>query len=145
MNCNLRVTSADRDVAHVAVRRERFAVGRPIEFDEKSPRIAAIEYALGALGAEVVNGLRVFASRRRVAVDAVEALISGDVEHDAVFLGVVGESGTPRIGRIHLKVFVDSPVEDEVRRLWTDMLDKLPLVCTLRLAVPIEFELILTA
>ena len=64
----LRVTSGARDLARVTVRRQQFAVGRPIEFDEAAPRIAALEYALGAVGAEAVNGFRVFADRRRLSV-----------------------------------------------------------------------------
>jgi len=36
----LRVTASAGDVARVAVRRQQFAVGRPIEFDEAAERIA---------------------------------------------------------------------------------------------------------
>ena len=66
MNCTARVTTAGPDAARVSVRRQQFLVGRPLELDETSPRIAALEYAIGALAGEVVNGLRVFAWRRRV-------------------------------------------------------------------------------
>jgi len=97
--CTLRVTATDRDVARVSVRRHQFTVGRPIEFDEASPRIAALEYALGAVAGEVVSGLRVFAWRRRVDVDQIEAVVTGELEHALAYLEVVGESGRPRIAR----------------------------------------------
>lgn len=103
---SLRVTAPDPDVARVSVGRRQFSIGRPVEFDEASPRVAAIEYALGAVGGEVVNGLRVFARRRRLVIDAVEAVVSGTLEHGLTYLEVVGEEGQPRIVRMHVKVFV---------------------------------------
>ena len=71
---SLRVTAPDPDVARVSIGRRRFSIGRPLEFDEASPHVAAIEYTLGAVGGEVVNGLRAFAGRRRLSIDAVEAV-----------------------------------------------------------------------
>jgi hypothetical protein len=128
ITCTLRVTTPEREVARVTVRRQQFDVGRPMELDELSPRISALEHALGAVAAEVVNGLRVFASRRRLELDAVEALITGEL----------------RNGRIRLQVFVATPDDAALRDLWTDLLDRLPLACTLRMAVPIELELTIT-
>jgi hypothetical protein len=144
VTCSLRVTATESELARVTVRRQQFQVGRPLELDEESGRIAALEYALGALAAEVVNGLRVFAARRRLDVEAIEALITAELKHALAYLEVVGEAGPPTIGRIRLQVFVASADEAGVRRLWGDVLDRLPLACTLRLAVPIEFELSIT-
>jgi len=138
------VTATDRDVARVSVRRHQFSVGRPIEFDEASPRIAALEYALGALAGEVVSGLRDFTWRRRVDIDQIEAIVTGELEGALAYLEVVGEVGRPRIVRVHLKVFVASPDEQAVRRIWEEMLDRLPLVCTLREVVRLELELMCT-
>jgi hypothetical protein len=81
ISCTLRVTAREPEVARVTVRRQQFPVGRPVELDDTSPRIAALEYALGAVAAEAVNGLRVFAARRRLELDAVEALITGELTH----------------------------------------------------------------
>jgi hypothetical protein len=144
MNYTFRVTSAGPDAAHVSVRRQQFAVGRPMEFDGASPRIAAMEYALGAVGAEVVNGLQLFASRRRIDIDHVEAVVSAEVAGEGVYLEVVGEEGQPRIARMHVKVFAASPDESGLRRLWPELLDRLPLVCTMRSAVSIDLELVTT-
>jgi len=145
MLCTLRVTAPAPDLAHVWVRRQQFAVGRPIEFDAESDRIAALEYALGAVAGEVVNGLRVFASRRRIDIDHIEAVVTAELACEGVYLEVVGETGQPRIVRVHLKVFAASPDEPELRRLWSELPDKLPLVCTMRSAFSIDLELVTTS
>lgn len=145
MICTLRVTATDPDMTRVAVRRQQFSVGRPVEFDGDSERIAALEYALGAVAGEVVGGLRMFASRRRLPIDQVEAVITGVVEHELALLEVVGEDGEPTIAGIHLKVFITTRDEPGVRRLWTDLMDRLPLLCTMKRAVPIHVELQMTS
>jgi hypothetical protein len=140
----LRVTGGARDVARVAVRRQQFSVGRPIEFDGSSPRIAALEYALGAVGAEVVNGLREFALRRRLQLDGVEAVVSGELEHELVYLDVIGESGHPALRRLHVKLFVSCADPAAVRALFNEVLQKLPLTRTLSAATRLSTELVVT-
>lgn len=144
ITCTLRVTAPAREVARATVRRQQFDVGRPMELDELSPRISALEYALGAVAAEVVNGLRVFASRRRLELDGVEALITGELRNGLAWLEVVGAPTPPTIARIRLQVFVATPDEAGLRDLWTDLLDRLPLFCTLRMGLPIDIELTIT-
>src|SRR5215210_3611743 len=141
---SLRVTAPYPHVARVSVGRRQFPVGRPLEFDEVSPHIAAIEYALGAVGGEIVNGLRAFADRRRLAIDDVEALVTGELENGLTYLEVVGEQGQPRIVRIHVKVFVASGDPAAIASLLEHVLDRLPLVCTLRAALALTTELIPT-
>ena len=144
MYTTLRVTAADPELARVTVRRHQFDIGRPMELDEAAPRISALEYALGAVAGELVNGLRVFASRHRVDVDRVEAVIAGELEHGLTYLEVVGEAGQPRIARVHLKVFVATADELGVRRIWSELVERLPLFCTMRAAFPIDLELTMT-
>ena len=142
---SLRVTAPDPDVARVSVGRRQFSIGRPLEFDEASPHVAAIEYALGAIGGEIVNGLRAFADRRRLSIDAVEAVVGGVVESGLTYLEVIGETGQPKIARIHVKVFVSALDAAATRTVFELMLDRLPLVCTLRAALALTTELILTS
>ena len=144
LQISLRVTAPDPDIARVSVARRQFSIGRPLEFDEASPRVAAIEYALGAVGGEIVNGLRAFADRRRLPIDAVEAVVTGELANGLTYLEVVGEQGQPKIARIRVKVFVASGDGAAARALFEHMLDRLPLVCTLRAAVALTIELILT-
>ncbi len=140
----VRVTAPDPDVARVSVRRRQFSIGRPLEFDEASPRVAAIEYALGAVGGEVVNGLRAFADRRRLVIDAIEAVVTGELANGLTYLEVIGEQGQPRIARIHVKVFVASADVAATGILFEHVLDRLPLVCTLRAALALTIEMVPT-
>jgi hypothetical protein len=142
---SLRVTAPSPDFARVTVGRRQFSIGRPLEFDEASPHVSAIEYALGAVGGEIVNGLRAFADRRRLPLDAVEAVVSATLESGLTYLEVIGEPGQPKIARIHVKVFVSAPDLDATRKVFEHMLDRLPLVCTIRAALVLTTELILTA
>lgn len=102
---SLRVTAPGPMIARVSVGRRNFSIGRPVEFDDASPHVEALEYALGAVGGEIVNGIREFARRRRVAIDAVEALVTGELENGLAYLEVIGENGPPRIQKIAIKVF----------------------------------------
>jgi hypothetical protein len=146
MTVGLRVTAADTDRARVSVRRHQFLVGRPIDFDAESSTVMALEYALGALGAELVAGLRQFAGRRRLTLDNVEALVRAEIEDSLVYLEVVGESGQPRIGRVDIKLYVASLESDQkVRQLFNDVLNKLPVVRMFREAGHLEIQLILGA
>lgn len=141
---SLRVTAPGPAAARVSVGRRHFSIGRPIEFDEASPHVAALEYALGAVGGEVVNGLREFARRRRVGIDAVEALVAGELQGGLTYLEVVGERERPRLSRIAIKVFVASVNETATRALFDETLDRLPLLATLRHATDVEVELVHT-
>jgi len=139
---SLRVTASD-GCARAAAGRRQFTIGRPVEFDEASPHVAAIEYALGAIGGELVNGLREFARRRRIAIDAVEALVTGELVNVLTYLDVIGERGTPSLSRVAVKVFVSTP-DEGARALFDDMVTHLPLVNTLRKTVELHIELVLT-
>lgn len=141
---SLRVTAPHLDVARVSAGRRQFSIGRPLEFDETSPRVAAIEYALGAVGGEIVNGLRDFAGRRRLPIDAIEAVVTGELDNGLSYLEVIGAEGRPRIARIHVKVFVASADEAATRALFERLLDRLPLASTLRGACDLTTELIHT-
>jgi hypothetical protein len=142
---SLRVTAPGLAAARVSVGRRQFSIGRPVEFDEASPHVAALEYALGAVGGEVVNGLREFARRRRLAVDEVEALVTGELQNGLAYLEVIGESGRPRIRRIGIKVFVASVDHTATRALFDEMIDRLPLISTLREALDLDVELVQTS
>ena len=142
---SLRVTAPGSASARVSVGRRHFSIGRPVEFDEASPHVAALEYALGAVGGEVVNGLREFARRRRLTIEAAEALVTGELYDGLTYLEVIGERGRPRIGRIAVKVFVASMDDNVTQTLFDEMLDRLPLVSTLRNTVDLDIELIQTS
>ena len=142
---SLRVTAPGPHAARVSVGRRQFSIGRPVEFDDASPHVAALEYALGAVGGEVVNGLREFARRRRFDIDAVEALVTGELQNGLTYLEVIGERARPRIARIAIRVFVASVDDHATRALFDEMLEHLPLVSTLRNALDLDIALVLTS
>jgi len=142
---SLRVTVPGPASARVSVGRRNFSIGRPVEFDDASPHVAALEYALGAVGGEIVNGMREFARRRRVAIDAIEALVTGELEHGLAYLEVIGENGPARIRRIAIKVFVASVDDKATRALFDETIKRLPLVSTLRDVLDLEIELVQTS
>jgi hypothetical protein len=142
----LRVTSTGVDDNRVSVRRHQFVVGRPVSFDVEHGSVTALEYAFGSLGAEIVGGLRTFAKKRRIDLVNVEAVVTGELDNPLTWLEVVGEHGAPRISRVAITVYLSSHAEDEqVRRLWDDTLDRLPLVKTFRDVVDLDVRLTITS
>ncbi len=139
---NLRVCAAGKDRATVYLRRHQFGVGASVQFDEEYDGITALEYVLGAIGADIVNGLRSLGRRRRVEIENVEALVSGELNNPLVHLGVVGEEGNPGMERVAIKVYVGSvESEEDVRRVWEEMLEKSPLVQTFKKALDLVLEM----
>ena len=145
-SCRLRITTNERGTARVSVRRHQFTVGAPLSFDVDYDHITALEYTLGALGAEIVTGLHVFAKRRRLELDAVEAVVDGDLGNPLMYFEVVGEEGQPGLSSIFIKVYVASQYDDDtVRQLWNDTLERLPLARTLAMNGIVRFRLELTS
>ena len=100
----LRVRTRGNGRATVYVRRHQFDVGAPLSFDEQYDGITALEHALGALGADIVNGLAARLRKQRLDVDHVEALVSGALHNPLTYLDVVGEEGHPGLERLTLRV-----------------------------------------
>jgi hypothetical protein len=139
----LRVTrSAGAAACTVFARKHRFSVGGALSFDEQHPAVTALEYALGALAADVIEGYAAAARRARVDVDNLEAVVQGDVENALAHLGVVGIDGRPRLSQLTLKVYASSTDDDEVlQKLWADVLAKSVLVTTFSGVVKLELSL----
>jgi len=137
-----RVTAEGRDRAAVYARRHRFDVGKPLDFDTESDSVSAVEYVLGALGADVLNGLRAAARRRHLHLDGAEATVEGRLDNPLVYLGVVGEEGHAGIVEARVKVYASSPdPEDAVREAWAEALERSPLVRTLQGSTDLSLEL----
>ena len=125
---SLRVTAAAGETATALVRRHQFTAGRPLHFDAEYPNIAPIEYALGAVGAEAVNGLRGGARRARLRIDGVEAVVLAELQNPLAYFDVVGIPGHPALARVRLKLYVATPDDPAaVEQLWNRTRPKLPL------------------
>ena len=139
----LRVRSTGRGRATAYTRNHRFEVGLPLQFDSEYGDVTALEYVLGAIGADLVCGMSELARRRRVEVDSVEALVSGELNNPLTHLGVVGEEGHPGVERVRVKVYVTSPEsEEEIDGIWSEMLEKSPLVQTFRPVLELELKVV---
>jgi len=104
INWNLRIIAEGREPATVYVRKHQFRVGVPLQFDPEYQHITALEYALGSLAADVVGGLQVASHRRRLKLDTIEAVVSGELNNPLTYLGVVGETGNPGLERVKMTV-----------------------------------------
>jgi hypothetical protein len=139
---SVRVRATGRDRATAYVRRHRFEIGAPVQFDAEAEAISAVEYVLGALAADLVNGFAALARRRRLAVEAVEAVVTGELNNPLTVLAVIGEAGHPGMERAAVKVYVTSGAsDDDVRQVWSDALERSPLARTLRAAVSLQIDL----
>jgi hypothetical protein len=131
MTWTVRVSSRDRQRATVYARKRSFEVGPPLAIDVEDERTSAFEYLLGAIGADLVAGMKLLCHRRRLEVDNVEALIHGELNNALAHLAVVGEEGHPGLERLTIKVFVETLEEDDdVRKVWDEMLQRSPLYRT---------------
>src|SRR5581483_10126872 len=63
-----RISATGRQRALVYIRKHQFEIGAPVQFDPEYPRITVLEYVLGAVGADIINGLNSVARSRRVVI-----------------------------------------------------------------------------
>lgn len=139
---SVRVSAKDRQGASVYARKRRFDVGTPLAFDVEAERTSAFEHVLGAIGADLAAGMKELCHRRRLEVDSVEVLIAGELDNALAHLGVVGEEGHPGLSTLAIKVFVETlEEEDDVRKVWEQMLERSPLYRTFSALVPIDLQL----
>jgi OsmC-like protein len=138
----LRVSAGEGGQATVFTRQHQFRVGAPVHFDRAYGGVSALEYVLGAIGADLVNGLQMLGRRRRVAIHQVEALVEGELNNPLTYLGVVGETGHPGLEKVRVRVYLASSEEEAaVHRLWHEMLATSPLVHTFQAAIQFDLTL----
>lgn len=134
--------SPENRAATVFVRKRQYAVGAPIHFDSDYQEVTALEHVLGALGADIVNGLRAIARKRRVEVEHVEAVVRATLNNPLVYLGVVGETGHPGIETVTVKVYVSSLADREtLEAVWDETIRSSPLCQTFAPLVELTLDL----
>jgi hypothetical protein len=136
-----RATAHDGGNVTFYTRSHRVEVGVPMSFDIEEPRLTAVEQFLAAVGAEVVGGFARLGRRERLRLDEIEASMEAVIADPLVCLGVVGESGRPRVARVTVRTYVGTsePVE-RVQGVWDEALRRAPLVNTLRPVVEMDLE-----
>jgi hypothetical protein len=142
--CQLRVASTSAGVAAAYIRRRRFEFGLPLTFDDHYEQISALEAFTGAFAAEIINGLRRRADKRRRELSQVEGVVKVWLENPLTYLEVIGEEGSPAIKRLRLQLFVNTlESEPVVRGLLDETLKRSPLYLTLLKAseVQVNFQI----
>jgi hypothetical protein len=135
----VRVRATGEGGASVLARTHRFLVGDAAPFDVAAPRVSGLEYALGALGAELSAGLLARARREGRAIDEAEAVVACELDDPLAALGVIGAIGHAGIGRLTVKVFARTLEPPEVVvALWQATLVASPLCVTLAKACALE-------
>ena len=136
----LRARHSANKEATVYARNFSWRLGQPASFEEKDALPSALEAALGALLADVLNS---FASRCRQMgwiIDDLEGNLSATLHNILAHLGL--DQGDPSVKKIDLTVFITSPAAgDDLRRAWAETLTRSPLYQTLCKACEIEARL----
>jgi hypothetical protein len=139
---NLRVHAGVDGRATAYVRAHQFEVGAPLHFDPDYAHVTALEYALGALGAELANGMMARCRRRRIHVEQVEVLVGAELRNALTYLDVIGETGDPGLKRVTVRVYASSEAaQDQLEQVWSELLARSPLACTLAAAVQLDLVL----
>lgn len=141
---DVRVFARESGPARAQARGHAFEAGTALQFDREYPHLTALEYVLGAVGTDLVCGMREAAGRRRVTLDRIEALVSGVLDNPLVHLGVIGEEGHPGVRRIGVKLYVSSvETPERIRPIWEEALQRSPLANTFRGVLDLRMEVIL--
>jgi len=135
----LRVTSVQPFGSKVHARKHAFVAGAPLSFDAEYGAVTALEYLLGAVGADLVGGIQAVARRRRVEINDLEAVVHGVLHNPMVYLRAVGEVGDAGIRSIEARVYISS-FDDEarVRAVWAEVLETSPIANTLKKSVDLD-------
>lgn len=138
----VRVERVGEQEAKVFSRNHVFVVGEQASFRETDPHPSAVEYLLGALGGDLLRGFQIQAARQRVAVDALEVMLSGRLNNPLSHLGVVGEAGHPGLESIQGTFYVSADADrSALEEMWRAALERSPLFNTLRRSVELSLEL----
>ena len=126
----------------VYARNNAFTVGQPASFKAGDPHPSAVEYLLGALGADLTNGFQIQASRAGLTIDAMEFSVAGRLGNVLVFLGVIGEEGNPGFSEITGTLYVSADAEEAtLQEIWQTTLARSPIYNTLKPTVHLNLAL----
>ena len=128
--------------ATVFARNFSWKLGQPASFEESDAQPSALEAALGALLADVING---FASRCRLQafiIDELEGSVTAGLHNVLAHMGL--EDGDPSMKSISITAFITSPVPgDALRDVWSETLRRSPLYCTFSAACSVDARLVI--
>lgn len=127
-------------VETVYCRNFSFTAGQPASFEEKDAHPSAIEYLLGALGADLVAVFAGECSRAGLTIDDIEMTVRGKLHNVLVHLGL--EDGDPSLRSLEVKCFASTMDEENAVRLaWERAMVHSPILATLAKATEVETRL----
>ncbi len=138
----VRVQRTATRVTRAYARGQSFDVGSQASLRDVDPYPSAIEYALGALGGDLVCGLERAAASEGLQLHAVEIALNGRLDNILVQLGVVGEHGHAGFSRIDGTVYVSADCDDAaLDHAWRTTLVRSPLYNTLSRCASVTINL----
>ena len=130
----------------VHARDHALSFSRPVSFLPKGDSApSALDGLLAALAGELVSGFMAIAQRRQLVIDACEAQVVASLENPLVAAGVIGEEGSPGLGKLTATLYVATPdSEDDVKSALDAALVRGPVYATLARACPTNITLKIT-
>jgi hypothetical protein len=136
----LRARHTGLQEATLYARNFSWKIGQPVSFEEKDNHPSALESALGALLAELLNGFASRCSQANLVIDDLEGNIRTKLNNVLSHLEL--EPGDPSLEKITLTAFVTSPAKGaDLRFCWERTLTASPLFQTFRKATDVETRL----
>ena len=142
------VRAAVREKARVNVfaRSHRIVAGEALSFDREEAVPSGLEHLLTAVASDLVAGFARLARKRRLVIDGLEASLQAEVDGALVWLGVVGESGAPRLRAVSGTLYVSSPAGPAaLEELWKDVWAQAPVCAALAGTVTMNVRLATTS
>jgi hypothetical protein len=142
----IRVQRTPASAVRAYARGQSFEVGSQASLREVDPHPSAVEYALGALGGDLLCGLERAAASEGLRLHALELTLSGRLENILVHLGVVGEQGHPGVATIDGTLYVSTDSDHRaVEAAWRIALARSPLYNTLSRCASVSIHLRVTS
>jgi len=118
--------------------------GVPFSFDRAEPNLTVAESLLGLLSTDVAGLVSKVATQNRLVIDRIEVIAQAELDASLKYLGVIGAEGTPSYRNFQIKVFVDSPERLlDLENVWTEAIQRAPLLNTLKQATDVEIEMVI--
>ena len=138
----VRIRPVGTNDARVYARTSAFDVGDQASLRESDPHPSALEYVLGALGADLLQGFRIQAARRSLVIHDLEVALSGRLNNVLVHLGVIGEHGHAGLESVTGTLYASADAdEDLLQSVWQEVLTRSPVFNTLSRAAVVSVEL----
>jgi hypothetical protein len=113
-----------------------------VTLGDADPHPSAVEYLLGSLAGDLIQGFQAEAVRRSLALHDAELSLGGRLNNVLVHLGVVGEEGHPGLESVSGTLYVSADAEPPaVEDAWHATLARSPVFQTLTRCAAVRIEL----